>query len=50
MGIPLAVAFFVHFSGGPLADAGFLYYIVAFYAVALTSEIILSLPVGGPGP
>jgi hypothetical protein len=50
MGIPLAAAMLVHFSGGPLADAGFVYYIVAFYGVALTSEIIVSLPARDSGP
>lgn len=44
MGIPLAAAVAVHFSGGPLANAGFLYYLVVFYPVTLTVETFLSLP------
>ena len=44
MGVPLAAALVVHFSGGPLADGGFLYYIMAFYPVTLTSEVLFSLP------
>jgi hypothetical protein len=44
MVIPLVAALFVKFSGGPLADAGFIYYIVAFYPFTLTSEILVSLP------
>ena len=44
MGIPLAAALAVYFVGGPLADAGFLYYLVVFYPVTLTVETFLSLP------
>ena len=44
MGIPLAAALAVFFRGGPLADAGFLYYLVVFYPVTLTAETFLSLP------
>jgi hypothetical protein len=44
MGIPLAAALGVYFLGGPLADAGFLYYLVAFYPVTLTAETLLFLP------
>ena len=44
MGIPLAAALIVFFLGGPLADAGFLYYLVVFYAVTLSVEIYLSMP------
>jgi hypothetical protein len=44
MGIPLAAALCAYFSGGPLADAGFLYYLVVFYPVTLTVEIFLSWP------
>jgi hypothetical protein len=47
MGIPLAAALVVHFSGGPLAAAGFLYYIVAFYPVSLAAETLLSLSDAG---
>ena len=44
MGIPLVAALVVRNLGGPLADAGFLYYLVVFYPVTLTAETILSLP------
>jgi len=44
MGIPLGVALAVNFRGGPLADAGFLYYLVVFYPVTLTVETFLSWP------
>ncbi len=44
MGIPLAAALAVYFSGGPLADAGFLYYLVVFYPITLTVETFLSWP------
>ena len=44
MGIPLAAALTVCFCGGPLANAGFLYYLVVFYPVTLTAETFLSLP------
>jgi hypothetical protein len=42
--IPLAPAIVLHFRGGPLAGAGLLYYLVAFYLVTLTVETVLSLP------
>ncbi len=48
MGIPLAAALIVVFRGGPLADAGFLYYVVVFYAVTLVAETFLSMPDCGP--
>ncbi len=44
MGIPLAVALTVHFFGGPLADAGFLYYVVVFYPVTVIMETFLTAP------
>jgi hypothetical protein len=44
MGIPLAAALIVYFCGGPLADAGFLYYLILFYPVTLTAETLLFLP------
>jgi hypothetical protein len=46
MGIPLAAALAVYFRGGPLADAGFLYYVVGFYPVTLAAETGLTLPRG----
>lgn len=48
MGIPLAAALAVCFSGGPLVDAGFLYYLVVFYPLTLTVETFLSLPESEP--
>ncbi len=47
MGIPLMAALAVFFLGGPLADAGFLYYLVVFYPVMLTAETFLFLPERG---
>jgi len=44
MGIPLAFGLGVHLRGGPLVDAGFLYYLVLFFEVALITEIGLSFP------
>jgi hypothetical protein len=44
MGIPLFAALTVKIAGGPLADAGFIYYIVAFYPVTLAAEILVSRP------
>ncbi len=44
MGIPLGAALTVYFHGGPLANAGFLYYLVVFYPVTLTVETFLSSP------
>jgi len=43
-GIPLAAALAIYLRGGPLAEAGLLYYLLVFYPVALTTEIVLSLP------
>ncbi|MCE5267298.1 MAG: hypothetical protein LLG00_05380 [Planctomycetaceae bacterium] len=44
MGLPLALALAVHFHGGPLAEAGLLYYLVVFYTATLAVETFLSLP------
>lgn len=44
MGLPLSLALIVHFRGGPLAESGFLVYLLVFYPVTLTVETILSLP------
>lgn len=44
MGIPLAAALTVHFLGGPLANAGFLRYLVVFYPIMLAAEAFLSFP------
>jgi hypothetical protein len=44
MTIPLAAAFIVFFQRDPLADAGIVYYLILFYAVTLTVEVLVSLP------
>jgi len=44
MGIPLAFAVYIFLEGGGLAEAGVLYYFVAFYPVTLGVETVLSLP------
>jgi len=44
MGIPLAFAAWAHLSGGPLAKAGVLYYVLVFYLIALGAEVVLALP------
>ena len=38
------VAVAIQFRGGPLAEAGFLYYLLVFYPVTLVVETVLSLP------
>ncbi|MGD0899653.1 MAG: hypothetical protein ABR915_17620 [Thermoguttaceae bacterium] len=43
-GMPLVLAIAVQCWGGPLAEAGFLYYLLVFYPVTLGVETILSLP------
>jgi hypothetical protein len=43
MGPPLIVALVVHELGGPLVEAGLIYYLAAFYVVALVVETGLSL-------
>ncbi|MCH8924473.1 MAG: hypothetical protein IIA67_15150, partial [Planctomycetes bacterium] len=49
MGVPLATAMAVYYRGGPIAgtqikDAGFIYYLLAFYFVMLAVEIAITLP------
>lgn len=44
MGTPFAVGLAIHLQGGPLAKAGLLYYLLVFYPITLTAEILLSLP------
>jgi len=44
MGIPLVFAAWAHLSGGALARAGVLYYVLIFYLIALGAEVALSLP------
>jgi hypothetical protein len=44
MGVPLLIGLVAHLRGGPLADAGLMYYLLVFYPVTLTVEISMSLP------
>ena len=44
MGIPLGIALVIHLQGGPLAEAGLLWYLLVFYPVTLAVGIALSLP------
>jgi hypothetical protein len=49
MGVPLAFGLVIHLYGGPLANAGLLYYVLMFYPVTLAVGTTLSLP-AGPRP
>lgn len=44
MALPLGVGLALHITGGALAQAGLLYYVLVFYPVTLTVETVLSLP------
>jgi hypothetical protein len=44
IGIPLGFGLTVHLLGGPLAQAGTLYYVLIFYPVTLLVETALKLP------
>jgi len=44
MGIPLGFGLTIHLLGGPLAQAGTLYYVLIFYPVTLLVETALKLP------
>jgi hypothetical protein len=44
MGIPLVPALAIHLAGGPLANAGLLYYLLVFYPITLAVDVALSLP------
>ena len=44
MGVPFVVALIVNQSGRYLMDAGFIYYLVVYFEVALLVEVFLSLP------
>jgi hypothetical protein len=46
MGVPLAFALALQLTGGILAKAGLLYYLLVFYPVTLCLETALSLPLG----
>lgn len=41
MSIPLGAVLIVHIIGGTLAEAGFVYYILAFYLITLAVETLL---------
>jgi hypothetical protein len=43
MGVALAAALFVQLSGGPLVDAGFVYYLLMSYLVTLAVETTVAL-------
>lgn len=47
MGVPLTAGLIIHLHGGPLAQAGLLWYLVVFYPITLTVGTILSLPPKG---
>ena len=44
MGMPLAMVLTICLCGGPLVNAGILYYVILFYLVTLTVETLLVLP------
>ncbi len=44
MGVPLAFCLVVYWRGGPLVEAGFVFYLLFFYMVSLAVETVLSLP------
>lgn len=41
MGVALAAALTVQLVGGPLAEAGFVYYLLMFYSVTLAAETVV---------
>ena len=43
MAIPLAACMIVHLSNGPLAAAGFVFYVLGFYLVALPIDTFMSV-------
>ena len=43
MAIPLAACVVVQLSGGPLAAAGFVFYVMGFYLVALPIDTLMSV-------
>ena len=44
MGVPLAVGVTIHWHGGPLAQAGLLWYLLVYYPITLVVGAILTLP------
>jgi hypothetical protein len=41
MTLPLAACVIVHLSGGPLAAAGFVFFVLGFYMIALAADTLL---------
>ncbi len=50
MGVPLASSAALHLLGGPLAEAGVVYYALVLYLVLLGLETAMSLPTKGVRP
>jgi hypothetical protein len=50
MGIPLALCMMVYLRGGPLAEAGFVFYLLAFYLATLAAGTVAGLPRDGFRP
>jgi hypothetical protein len=48
MGIPLLACLLVYWRGGPLAQAGFVYYLLAFYFVTLIVQTVMHLGDASP--
>jgi hypothetical protein len=48
MGIPLVFGAAIQLRGGPLSQAGFLYYLVLFYLLTLAVKTMLTLPLRQP--
>lgn len=44
MGVPIGGAVVAHIMGGPLRDAGMLYYVMGLYLISLAVETLFSLP------
>jgi hypothetical protein len=44
MGMPFAAGAIIHLHGGPLAQAGVLWYLLVFYPITLVVGTVLSLP------
>jgi hypothetical protein len=44
MGVPLGLGCAIHLHGGPLSEAGFIYYLLFFYLLTLAMKTILTLP------
>jgi hypothetical protein len=44
IGVPFVAGMAIHLHGGPLAQAGLLWYLLGFYLIVLATGTILSLP------